>query len=275
MSCRRRSCLAICLAVAGGLAGCGEPPETIAAVVGEVEIGAGEVERFAASLDEALRSKESGEAARREYVETLVGEELLVMEGRSRGLDREPGFEADLERRFRQKVVSNYHRDRLGPAVQVSEAEIREEFVRRGYNSLKELSRIVVATLEEARALHRKLQQGSALRLSGAGAFPRQEHGPAGRVARKDHLAGSGAGRHPAVPLHRPGAGGTVLSRRAGRGLPAGPVLLGGGRGSHPLSRPTSRRAGAREVHPCPQRPCRVAQGWPSTFSRNPAPSTC
>ena len=153
--------LTFCIALAWGLSGCAEPSGEIAAVVGEVEISAGEVERFAASLDEALHSKESGEAARREYVETLVGEELLVMEGRSRGLDREPGFEADLERRFRQKVVSNYHRDRLGPAVQVSEAEIREEFVRRGYNRLKELSRIVVATLEEAQALHRKLQQGA------------------------------------------------------------------------------------------------------------------
>lgn len=163
MSCRRRTCLAltICLAVSGGLTGCGDPPEEIVAVVGEVEISAGEVERFAAGLDEVLRSKESGDAARREYAEALVGEELLVMEGRSRGLDQVPGFEADLERRFRQKVVSNYHRDRLGPAVQVSEAEIREEFVRRGYNRLKELSRIVVATLEEAEALHRKLEQGA------------------------------------------------------------------------------------------------------------------
>ena len=163
MSCRRRTCLSLTLilAAAGGLTGCGEPPETIAAVVGEVEISAGEVERFAARLDETLRSKESGDAARREYVEALVGEELLVMEGRARGLDREPGFEDDLERRFRQKVVSNYHRDRLGPAVEVSEAEIREEFVRRGYNRLKELSRIVVATLEEAQALHRKLEQGA------------------------------------------------------------------------------------------------------------------
>ena len=163
MSCRRRTCqsLTLFLALAGGLTGCGEPPEKIVAVVGEVEIGVAEVEGFAARLDEALRSKESGDAARREYVGTLVGEELLVMEGRARGLDMDPGFEDDLERRFRQKVVSNYHRDRLGPAVQVSEAEIGEEFVRRGYNRLKELSRIVVATLEEAEALHRELQQGA------------------------------------------------------------------------------------------------------------------
>ena len=163
MSRRRRTSLslAFCLAVAGGLTGCGEPSEEIVAVVGEVEIGVGEVERFAAGLDEALRSKESGDAARREYVDALVGEELLVMEGRARGLDQESGFEDDLERRFRQKVVSNYHRDRLGPAVQVSEGEIGEEFLRRGYNRLKELSRIVVATLEEAEALHRELEQGA------------------------------------------------------------------------------------------------------------------
>ena len=163
MSRPRRTCLplTVCLAAAGGLTACGEPPETIVAVVGEVEIGVGEVERFAARLDETLRSKESGGAARREYVDALVGEELLVMEGRARGLDREPGFEDDLERSFRQKVVSNYHRDRLGPAVEVSEAEVREEFGRRGYNRLKELSRIVVATLEEAEALHRQLRQGA------------------------------------------------------------------------------------------------------------------
>ena len=163
MSRRRRTCLSLTLslALAGGMCACGEPSEEIVAVVGEVEIGVGEVESFAAALDEALRSQESGDAARREYVDALVGEELLVMEGRARGLDREPGFEDDLERRFRQKVVSNYHRDRLGPAVQVSGAEIREEFIRRGYNRLKELSRIVVATLEEAEALHRKLQEGA------------------------------------------------------------------------------------------------------------------
>ena len=162
MSCRRRTGfpLAFCLAV-GGLAGCGEPSEEIVAVVGEVKISLGDVERFAARLDKALRSKESGDAARREYVDALVGEELLVVEGRARRLDREPGFEDDLERRFRQKVVSNYHRDRLGPAVRVSYEEVREEFVSRGYNRLKELSRIVVATLEEAEDLHRKLQQGA------------------------------------------------------------------------------------------------------------------
>ena len=149
------------LALGWGMAGCGESSEEIVAVVGDLEISAGEVERFAGALDEALRSKESGDAARREYVRTLVGEELLVMEGRARGLDKEPGFQDDLERRFRQKVVSNYHRDRLGPAVEVSDAEIREQFVSRGYNRLKELSRIVVGTLEEAEALHRKLQQGA------------------------------------------------------------------------------------------------------------------
>ena len=153
--------LTFCLALACGLTGCAEPSEEIVAVVGEVEIGAGQVEEFAAALDEALRSKESGGGARREYVGTLVGEELLVMEGRARGLDKEPGFQEDLERRFRQKVVSNYHRDRLGPAIRVSDEEVREQFVSRGYNSLKELSRIVVGTLEEAEDLHRQLQQGA------------------------------------------------------------------------------------------------------------------
>ena len=163
MSFRKRTCfpLTFCLATAWGLSGCGESSQEIVAVVGEVEIGAGQVEKFAAVLDEALRSKESGDAARREYVRTLVGEELLVMEGRARGLDKESGFQDDLERRFRQKVVSNYHRDRLGPAVIVSDEEVGEQFVSRGYNSLKELSRIVVATLGEAEDLHRQLQQGA------------------------------------------------------------------------------------------------------------------
>ena len=78
------------LALGWGMAGCGEFSEEIVAVVGEVEISAGEVERFAGALDEALRSKESGDAARREYVRTLVGEELLVMEGRRAASTRSP-----------------------------------------------------------------------------------------------------------------------------------------------------------------------------------------
>ena len=157
-----RIALAWVVALVGAHVSCGESPsEEIVAVVGEARITIGEVELFVSELSPALRSQESGDAARRDYVESLVSEHLLVTEARARGLDQQAEFLDDLERRFREKVVSNYHRDKLGPAIGVSEDEIQDHFVRHGYDRIAELGRIVVATLEEAEALHRELARGA------------------------------------------------------------------------------------------------------------------
>ncbi len=142
-------------------AACGPSAEDIVAEAGAARITLGTAQKFTDGLDSALHSKKSGMAARREYVESLILEEVLVVEARARGMHENAEFQEDAERRFRKRATNAYHRDRLMPALQITDQDIRAQFLLLEYDKGKELSRLLVRTLEEAQLLHSRLASGA------------------------------------------------------------------------------------------------------------------
>ena len=145
------------------LAACSPSPpgEQIVALVGEDPIYKSEVEEFAASLLPGLRSKQSGQQARLDYLQTLIDEKLLVRRARDQGLDTTRSFAAEAARAFRDKVVDYYQQQHLSPRVTVIDEEIRERFIKDGFNRERALSRLVVQTEEEAARLREQWEQGA------------------------------------------------------------------------------------------------------------------
>ena len=148
------------------IAACAEPPPGkqvedrggIVARVGEEIIDRRAVEDFAASLLPGLRSEQEGDDARRDYLQTLIDERLLVVEARARGLDTTT--RADFEYAFRKRIVGQYERRHLHPLVSTAQAEVRERLVRDGLDKERQLSLLVVNTEEEAIRLRQRLQDG-------------------------------------------------------------------------------------------------------------------
>ena len=145
------------------LAACSPSPpgEQIVALVGEDPIYKSEVEEFAASLLPGLRSKQSGQKARLDYLQTLIDEKLLVRRARDQGLDTTRSFAAEAARAFRDKVVAYYQQQHLSPRVTVTDEEIWERFIKDGFNRERALSRLVVQTEEEAARLREQWEQGA------------------------------------------------------------------------------------------------------------------
>ena len=127
--------------------------------VGEESIDRRDVEEFAASLLPGLRSEREGDDARRDYLQTLIDEKLLVLEARARGLDT--ATQAEFEYAFRSNVVGYYERRHLHPLVRITEQEVRERLASDGLDRERLLSWLIVASEEEAIRIRERLEQGA------------------------------------------------------------------------------------------------------------------
>jgi len=144
------------------LAACARTPEDpVVARVGDQAITRKEVEEFAASLLPGLRSAKSGQQARRDYLQTLIDEKLLVRQARDQGLDTARALVADLERACRQKAVEAYTKTHLEPRIHISEEDLEARFAAEGLARERALRRLVVRTRAEAEQLRAALEGGA------------------------------------------------------------------------------------------------------------------
>ena len=159
-------CRALCAVLTCLAAACSEAPpagrgETVA-LVDQESISRSELEEFAAGLLPGLRSKNSGDEARLDYVRTLIDEKLLVLEARSRGLDTTRTFRTNLERAFRARAVEYYRTRHLYPLIEISDEEVRDRFVQEGFSRERELWLLVVSTAAEATRLREQIEERGA-----------------------------------------------------------------------------------------------------------------
>ncbi len=139
------------------------PVNLVVAQVGDEPIYKKDVERLIASLGPGLRSKESGDAARRDYLQSLIDQKLLVLAARARGLDKTQMFDEQLAARFREKVINTYQARTVYARIEITDEKMRQRFDQGQYQREKSLSRLVVDSLEEAREIRRQIAQGVAL----------------------------------------------------------------------------------------------------------------
>ena len=155
------------VAVAATLPSCGgeddrASPPGVVAQVGSRTIGAEELRDFVRQMPASLRSPRTGDAARQEYLRSLMARHLLGMEAGDRGLDTAAVVVVRTEARWRQHLIQLYRREELAPRVEVSEDEIRRFFEAKEMSRERQLAAIVVHGEAAAREVVERLAGGEA-----------------------------------------------------------------------------------------------------------------
>ena len=132
-------------------------PQIAVAQVGSDSIFAVEVERLIASLGPGLKSKERGDAARRDYLQTLIDQKLLAHAARAHGLDTVLTFKNKLAWKFREKVINTYQSVKVSAQIEISDEELEELFVAGDFQREKRLLRLLVNTRDQAMELRQQI----------------------------------------------------------------------------------------------------------------------
>jgi peptidyl-prolyl cis-trans isomerase C len=137
-------------------AGCGSGADRIVAKVGEKCITVKDLKEGWAKLPDAQNM------AAQQALWMLISKELLLLEARERGLDRDEGMAQELERLKTARMAEEVDRT-LRAQIVVSEEQIRTYFQESGMEDYKEvqIAHIVVRTQEEADDIVRELDQGA------------------------------------------------------------------------------------------------------------------
>ena len=145
------------------LGACGkQKEEEIVAVVGQKAIHAEELRRFVLNLLPGLYTHKQGQEAREDYLQSLIDQELLLLEARNRGLEQDSQLVEKLSSKQRKYIVSALRQREIMPLVEVTEEDIRQRFEELGLARERFLTAIVVASQQEAGELQKRLAAGEA-----------------------------------------------------------------------------------------------------------------
>lgn len=152
--------LAVALVVGMAVTGCGnDREEAVVARVGERRILKEELRRFVMTLPPGLRTSKRGQEARRDYLQTMIDRELMLLEAEDRGLDEDPELQRQLRRKVEDRILSLFRRE-LSSQVEVTGEDIDQHISDTGLAEERLAEAILVATEEEARGLRAELDQG-------------------------------------------------------------------------------------------------------------------
>ena len=143
------------------LGACGKQEgEEIVAVVGQKAIHAEQLRRFVLNLLPGLYTHKQGQEAREDYLQSLIDQELLLLEARNRGLEQDSQLVEKLSSKQRKYIVSALRQREIMPLVEVTEEDIRRRFEELGLARERFLTAIVVASQQEAGELQKRLAAG-------------------------------------------------------------------------------------------------------------------
>ena len=140
---------------------CGTPTEDlVVARVGEVEIDAPQLIEFEERLHPDLRSKKTGADAYFDYLQTMIDKELMVLEAKKRGLDQRADFRRKMDKLHSDRVLRRFLQLEVYDKIVHTEEEMLAHQRETGRDRAVQVRRIVVATIEEARAIKAALESG-------------------------------------------------------------------------------------------------------------------
>ena len=140
---------------------CGTPTEDlVVARVGEVEIDAPQLLEFEERLHPDLRSKKTGADAYFDYLQTLIDKELMVLEAKKRGLDQRADFRRKMDKLHSDRVLRRFLQLEVHDKIVHTQEEMLAHQRETGRDRAVQVRRIVVATIEEARAIKAALEGG-------------------------------------------------------------------------------------------------------------------
>ena len=140
---------------------CGTSTEDlVVARVGEVEIDAPQLIEFEERLHPDLRSKKTGADAYFDYLQTMIDKELMVIEAKKRGLDQRADFRRKMDKLYSDRVLRRFLQLEVYDKIVHTEEEMLAHQRETGRDRAVQVRRIVVATIEEARAIKAALEGG-------------------------------------------------------------------------------------------------------------------
>ena len=147
--------------LAAVLSGCG-PDEVVLARVGDAEITEAGLEKFVDRLPDHLVSDQEGIEADRDHLQSMVDQELLMLEALSRGLDTIATVARQMEDEERAYLSGRFNREVIAPKVEVGPKEIERAFHDMGFDRERLLQRIVVRGSErDAQDVFERLKSGA------------------------------------------------------------------------------------------------------------------
>ncbi len=142
--------------------GCGTPTEDlVVARVGEVEIDAPQLLEFEERLHPDLRSKKTGADAYFDYLQTMIDKELMVLEAKKRGLDQRADFRRKMDKLHSDRVLRRFLQLEVHDKIFYTQEELLAHQQETGRDRAVQVRRIVVATIQEARAIKAALEAGA------------------------------------------------------------------------------------------------------------------
>jgi peptidyl-prolyl cis-trans isomerase C len=160
----------------------------IVARVGDTEISLDEFERRARSLRESgyQHLQAVDDAARRELLDGVIAQELIVLEGYRQGVDQDPVVGADLARHERRALMTAlYDTQALHGDYTSTEEEQRAYYHEHRFDEEVDSRHIVCASEQEGRTVIKELNAGASFdSLLAIYTLPdvRRRFGPSGRV---------------------------------------------------------------------------------------------
>ncbi len=150
-----------CLTLASLVAvGCSEKQEVLVAEVGPHQINAGSLRAFVEKLLPGQRTRKTGDAGRRHYLQILVDGRLLLLEARERGLDTSKVVRKAVEDAVDKQVLALYQKEVISPVAKVSEEEMRHYFAEERFDRERLFSGILVETRAQIDKVVEELQAG-------------------------------------------------------------------------------------------------------------------
>ncbi|MEE3258191.1 MAG: peptidyl-prolyl cis-trans isomerase [Candidatus Latescibacterota bacterium] len=179
------------------LAGCGEEGDAPVAKIGEQPISANQLRSFVERLPDGLKSKQSGDAARRQYLQSLIDRQLILAKAIAHGLDTLQAVERSVREAVDARVIALYRSRFLTPRAAVPEEDVRRVYEEQGYHRERKLNAILVLSRAEIDEVAAKLAAGQPF------AEVARAHSLDDRSADKDGTLGF-IGREAAPGLHIP-----------------------------------------------------------------------
>ena len=147
--------------LAAAFCGCG-PDEVVLARVGDAEITEAGLERFVDRLPDHLVSDQEGVEADRDHLQSIIDQELLLLEARNRGLDTTAALVRQMEDEERAWLSGRFNREVIAPKIEVGPKEIERAFHEMGFDRERLLRRIVVRGSErDAQDVFERLKSGA------------------------------------------------------------------------------------------------------------------
>ena len=145
---------------------CGQEQEQQAtqepvASVGDVQITGEQLRRFALDVLPGLRPAKEGQAARQDYLQTMIDRQLMLRAARDMQLEKESAIRVKGLLQRREFLANLYRKRDLHPRALVDDADIERFFYEQGLDRERGVTAIMVRTEAEAEKIRQQLVAGA------------------------------------------------------------------------------------------------------------------